>query len=139
MPESYIDQKTDMMHQLLWNNILREFVGVALPMLFLPIPWVGPFIAGALSTPIFRTIALTLISHYIEVPLFRLLVKWGVFTSVDWKEDGIYNAYEKEAIRLLPQLGGKPEKDWTADDEKKFADSSANLIEFHVPGWTRAG
>ncbi len=133
MPDSYIDQKTDMMHQLLWNNILRQFAATALPLAFAWIPIVGPIIAAMLATPFFNAIAMFFISKYIEVPLFYLLVRWGVFTSVDWKEDAIYNAYEAQAERLLP-LHGKPEKDWTPQDEKDFADAADALIRFHIPG-----
>lgn len=135
MTKSYVDQRTDIMHQLLWDNILREFVRVEMVALPLVIPGVGPLLSGILSTPPIQEIVLFLISRYLEVPLFRLLVRWGVFTSVDWKEDAIYNAYEATATRLLPELGGKPDKDWTPEDEKAFEDAAADLIRLHIPGW----
>ncbi len=135
MPDSYIDQKTQLMHQLLWNTILRQYVAIELVALPLGIPVVGPFISMCLANPIIQGLVLDLISHYIEIPLFTLLCRWGVFTSVDWKEDSIYNAYEEQANKLLP-LQGKPAKDWTPEEDKAFSDAAANLIRLHIPGWS---
>lgn len=127
MPDSYIDQKTDMMHHLLWNNILKQIVIVELA----AVPYLGPFLSWG---PVRETI-LFVVSNYVEIPLFRALVRWGVFTSVDWQEDRIYSAYEIEAEKLLP-LHGKPEQEWTKEEEKEFADAAENLIHFHIPGWS---
>lgn len=133
MPDSYIDQKTAIMHQLLWTNFLRQYVAVAIPAALSAIPVAGTFLAALFSTSVVQTIVLTVLGNWLY-PLFRIMVRFGVFTSIDWQEDSFYAEYEKEATRLLPQLGGKLEKDWTPADEKSFADAADNLIRLHVPG-----
>ncbi len=120
--QSYIEKQTDMMHQLLWKNLLEDGVRAAI----LGIPFVGPFLT---AFPPFMNILLFFISKYVEVPLFLALTRFGVFTSIDWQDQNVYNAYAAEAAKLIPLQ----DKDtWTSAEEKAFTDAARNLIRFHV-------
>lgn len=135
MPDSYVAQLSDLMDQLLWTNILREYVAVELVALPLAIPVVGGAISAFLALDPVQAIILKLIESFVAMPLFTLLVRWGVFTSVDWKEDAIYDAYQTQAQALLPTHGTTPPALWTPEQDKAFSDAADNLIELHVPGW----
>jgi hypothetical protein len=121
MGTSYVEKKTDLMHQLLWSNFLKIWVETAL----WTIPVVGPF----LKIPFVDAIIMALIENYLEKPLFKIMVRWGVFTSIDWQEDGIYRAYEKQAETLLPL---QEKSEWDPADREKFRNAARALIHFNL-------
>ncbi len=125
MAKSYVEKVQNTMHELLWNNMLREFVYVSIP----TIPVVGQIFLFPVFGKILLDILMKLIETYIELPLFLILARWGVFTSIDWQEDKIYKAYEAEAIKLVPLQ----DKDvWDPEDEKRFTDAARNLIKLNL-------
>lgn len=125
MAKSYVEKVTDMMHQLVWNNVLREWVYYSLPL----IPVVGKVFLFPVFGKFLLDIVMKLIETYLEYPLFLILSRWGVFTSIDWKEDKIYNAYEKEAKKLLPL---QDKEEWNKADEKAFTDAARALIRLNL-------
>ncbi len=123
MAKSYVEKVTDTMHQLLWNNILREFVYISIP----TIPVVGQVFLIPVVGKVFLDIVMKLIETYLEYPLFLILSRRGVFTSIDWKEDKIYNAYEVEAKKVVLAQ----DKDaWDPKERKEFRDAARALIRY---------
>ncbi len=118
---SYVEKVADTMKLLLWDNILEELVSVTLPTL----PLVGPFFA----VPIVNKITLYLVQEFIAEPLFLIMSRFGVFTSIDWREDAIYKAYEVQAERLVPLQ----DKDvWDEKDRKEWRDAARELIVYNL-------
>ena len=109
------------MHRLLWVNILSEGVRAAL----LTIPFAQWFFK---LKPV-QDLILYLIDEYIVEPVFLLLVRFGVFTSIDWQNEATYRAYEKEAEKLIPL---QDKEEWNEADRKKFRDSARSLIRFNL-------
>lgn len=105
------------MHRLLWTNLLKE--------------WASGLIktVPVLGWPVINNIFLYLVDTYLVEPLFIALSRFGVFTSIDWQNDEIYNSYKSEAVKLI----GTQDKDvWPEIDRKAFRDASRNLIKFHI-------
>jgi hypothetical protein len=132
VPKSYVDQKTDLMNQLLWTNFLRQWVSVEVTALLVTIPWAGPFLASVWSLKPVQDLILWLLDKEIVWKLFYIMVRWGVFTSIDWQEDAIYSAYEARATELLKVIAD-PRGIWTPEQDKAFSDAAFDLIEFHIP------
>ena len=122
MATSYVDKVTERMHELLWQNILEEWLTVQLPIL---LPWLAWPIIGPIANKLIRDA----IDNYLAEPLFTLLSRFGVFTSIDWKEDSIYDAYEVEAKKLVIAQDGDT---WSEKDEKDFTDAARKLIRFNL-------
>lgn len=121
MAKSYIEQKMEMMHRLLWTNILRQWVEMAL----WTIPYIGPF----LKLPVIDDIVMWAIETYLEKPLFLILTRWGVFTTVDWQETKIYNEYEKQAEKLVK---AQENPTWDPKDRGEFRNAARALIRFNI-------
>jgi len=111
-----------MMHQLLWTNLLESGVRAGLT----AIPWLGQILT---AFPPLMSIILYFISKYIEYPVFLMLTRFGVFTSIDWHEEAIYREYEKQAIKLIPL---QEKETWDEADEKAFTDAARSLIRFNL-------
>lgn len=103
------------MHRLLWDNILQELMVAVL--------------GSALQIPLVADIATLLIDRFIAEPLFEILTRWGVFISIDWKNEEIYSAYEKQAESII-DLQDKEE--WNNEDRKRFKDAARALIQFNI-------
>ena len=110
------------MHELLWDNILEEWLTVQLPLLL-------PFLAWPLVGPLASRVIRDAIDNYLAAPLFTILSRFGVFTSIDWKEDAIYEAYEKEATALVLAQDGDT---WSEEDETNFTNAARKLIKFNL-------
>ena len=127
---SYIDQKTDLVNQLLWTNLLRQWVVIEVPIFLATIPVVGPFLAMAIGRGPILDFILWLLDKDIIWKFFDILVRWGVFTSIDWQEDAIYNSYATQADALLKVIAD-PNGVFTPAQDKAFSDAADSLIEFH--------
>lgn len=115
---SQVERVTDIMHRLLWNNILEVWVSGILR----PVPVVG--------LPVIRSIVMWLIDKFVVVPLFEILVRYGVFTSIDWGTEEVYNAYEAEAKKIV---GMQDAEEWPENERKAFRDAARKLIHFELP------
>lgn len=121
MAKSYVDQKLDLMHQLLWSNFLKEYVETTL----WTIPWAGPL----LKIPFVDAVLMAVLENYLEKPLLKIVTRFGIFTSIDWQSAETYDAYEKQAEKLLAaQAAGE----WDPTDRKAFRDAARSLIRFNI-------
>lgn len=109
------------MHSLLWDNILEDFFFVSLASI--------PIVGKILAFPGVRPLVEHLVEKYITERLFEILTRWAVFTSIDWGNSQVYNAYENEAEKLI-DLQDKDE--WSKEDEKRFKDAARKLIRFNL-------
>lgn len=128
--QSYIDQKTDLMNQLLWTNLLRQWVMIEFPIALAAIPYVGPFLAMAIGRGPILDFVVWLLDKEIVWKFFYLLCRYGVFTSINWQEDVVYASYEKKAAELIGVIND-PRGKWTPAQDKAFSDAAFNLIELH--------
>jgi len=119
--KSHIEKKSEMMHSLLWDNILEDFFFVSLASI--------PIVGKILAFPGVRPLVEHLVEKYITERLFEILTRWAVFTSIDWGNSQVYNAYENEAEKLI-DLQDKDE--WSKEDEKRFKDAARKLIRFNL-------
>ena len=102
------------MSRLLWDNILRGY----LASMTKAVPILG--------WPVINNVFLYLIENYLIDPLFNELSRYGVFTSIDWKNTEQYAAYRQEAVKLIGAQNGE----WP--DREKFKNAARNLIRFDV-------
>jgi len=114
---SRVDKVQETMQRILWDNILEDF----LSNLMLAYPVLG--------WPVFREIILLLVEKFIVKQLFTVLARWGVFTSIDWQNEVIYEAYKSEAIRLV---GAQEKDDWPEHERKAFKDAARKLARFNI-------
>lgn len=109
------------MVDLLWNNILEEFFFVSLASI--------PIIGKILNFPGVKGIVSYLVEKYVAERLLNILVRWGVFTSIDWGNAAIYRAYEVEAEKLVSL---QDKEVWDQEDERKFKDAARKLIRLNL-------
>jgi len=102
------------MQKLLWENILRSYV--------VSITKAVPF----LGWPVINNVFIFVLEEYLVEPLFNELARYGVFTSIDWKNTEQYAAYRQEAVKLVASQGGE----WT--DRESFKNAARSLIRFHI-------
>src|SRR5574343_961145 len=121
MTLSYVEKVAKTMHQLLWQNMLRELVTVSLAQT----PVLGVFF----SLPPVQFLIMIFIEKYFEKPMFTILSRFGVFTSIDWKNEEQYNEYELQAKKLVPL---QDKEEWNEADRKLFKDAARSLIRFHL-------
>jgi len=132
MPKSVVDQKTDLMNQLLWTNLLRTWTSVEVTALLMAIPWAGPVLAAFWKLGPVQDLVLWLLDKEVVWKLFYVLCRWGIFTTIDWQEDSVYAAYEAKALDLLKTISD-PRGVFTPQQDKDFSDAAYALIEFHFP------
>lgn len=118
---SYVEKVTDTMKKLLWDNLLEEFVIVELPL----IPVIGPVFA----IPLVNKLTVYFIQEYIAEPLLKVLTRFGIFTSIDWKEGAMYNEYEARAKKLISL---QDKEVWNEEDRKAWRDAARALIHFNL-------
>lgn len=117
MSKSYIEQKTDLMTRLLWENILQELFESWLVTL--------PF----LGWPVIRNVVVWFVENYLVEKLFKIATRWGVFTSIDWQNEKVHKEYSKQADKLI---AAQNVGEWDPDDRKKFKEAARNLIRFNL-------
>lgn len=118
---SYVEKVANTMKELLWDNILEELVRVSLPAL----PVVGPFFA----IKIVSDLILWALQEYLAEPLFKIMSRFGVFTSIDWQGTAVYNAYEAEAKKLIPL---QDKEVWDKKDREVWRNAARKLIRFNL-------
>ena len=114
---SQVERVTDAMNRILWDNLLRDF----LHGLFASVPVLG--------WPVISDLILMFFDKFVMMRLFNVLATWGVFTSIDWKNDEIYSAYKAEAIKLVA-MQDRP--DWPDVERKAFKDAARKLVHFNI-------
>lgn len=108
---SHVEAISESMKRLLWNSILQELLTVWLR----TIPFFG--------WPVVKDVVIWFVETQLAEPLFIILSRWGVFTSIDWQNSAIYAEYEKEAKLLITH----PDE-WTKEDRRRFKDAARRLI-----------
>lgn len=119
---SKVSDTADIMRRLLWNNVLRTWaIGViaTIPILNLPV-------VSAMTLALFENFVM---ENALTIKLFKELSSYGIFTSIDWKSDEEYDAYKKEAEKLVP-LQSQP--DWPIKERMLFREAASNLIHLHL-------
>lgn len=115
--------------------MLREWFRVDVPIALAAIPVAGGFLVSLWSLGPVQDLVLHLLDAEVVWKFFYILTRWGVFTSVDWQEEKIFDAYSKKAEELLPIIKD-PRGVFTPEQDKAFTDAADNLIELHLRGNT---
>jgi len=114
---SKVSDAADIMRKLLWTNLVKAWALKAIT--------VVPF----LGWPIVKDVFFFILEKTLIDDLFMELSRFGVFTSIDWQSNEEYEAYKKEAEKLVP-LQSTPE--WPLEERKKFREAASALIHFHI-------
>jgi len=115
--KSYVGKIAETMHRLLWENIIEEW----LSKLMIQVPVLG--------WPVIRDVVLFLVDRWLVEPMFLIASRWGVFTSIDWKNNEIYDSYRQEAVKLI---GAQDQDVWPEPDRKAFKDAARKLVRFNI-------
>lgn len=108
------------MKRLWWTNIIQVFIDVELQ----TIPGIGVYFTLA---PVKYLVHL-LMDKWISYPLFNFLSRWGVFNSIDYQEEEIYQSYSVQADLLI---AAQEKGQW--NEREDFKKAAKNLIRFHIP------
>jgi hypothetical protein len=117
MPKSKVENVTDTIRRLVWETLARKW----LEGLMLTVPVLG--------LPIIRNVVLYLFETYVLDALFQELARWGVFQSIEWKNEAQYNKYKSEALKLV-EAQALPE--WPAKEREAFKNAARELIHFNI-------
>lgn len=115
---SKVSDVSDVMRKLLWKNVVEAWVRRAI----VAIPVLG--------WSVFKDVFIFVVETYLVEPLFVELARYGVFTTIDFQNALQYDAYKKEAekIIVLQDLSS----DWKTEEREVFRNAARNLIVFHL-------
>lgn len=115
---SQISDTAEVMRKLLWQNLVKAWAEKAV----IVVPFLG--------WPVVKQVFFYLIETYLVDPLFVDLARFGVFTSIEWRDEIEYAAYKTEAqkVIVLQSLSS----DWPKEEREVFKNAAKNLIRFHV-------
>lgn len=115
---SKVTDVSDVMRKLIWNGVVEAWVRKM--MIAVPV----------LGWPVVKDVFLYLVETYLVGPVFEELARFGVFTSIDFRDEHQYQAYRKEAEKIIALQ--ESSADWKAEERKAFRDAARNLIVFNL-------